>query len=94
MKIKTETICAIATGNGIGAIAIVRVSGPDSKKICSRCFSKGLSDIESHTLHFGTITAADGVQVDEVLSHDTNAVGTLARPTSCVHRIVRADHVP
>ena len=67
MNIKTETICAIATGNGIGAIAIVRVSGPDSKKICSRCFSKGLSDIESQTLHFGTITAADGVQVDEVL---------------------------
>jgi tRNA modification GTPase len=67
MNVKTETICAIATGNGIGAIAIVRVSGPDSKAILTKCFSKDLSLVKSHTLHFGTISDNDGIQVDEVL---------------------------
>ena len=67
MNAKTETICAIATGNGIGAIAIVRISGPDSKAILIKCFSKDLSSVKSHTLHFGTISDNDGIQVDEVL---------------------------
>jgi tRNA modification GTPase len=67
MNVKTETICAIATGNGIGAIAIVRISGPDSKAILIKCFSKDLSSVKSHTLHFGTISDNDGIQVDEVL---------------------------
>lgn len=67
MTVKTETICAIATGNGIGAIAIARVSGPDSKAILTKCFSKDLSSVKSHTLHFGTISDNDGIQVDEVL---------------------------
>ena len=67
MTVKTETICAIATGNGIGAIAIARVSGPDSKAILTKCFSKDLSLVKSHTLHFGTISDNDGIQVDEVL---------------------------
>ncbi len=62
-----DTICAIATGNAIGAIAIIRLSGPDSIAILQKSFSKELSNEESHTLHFGLFKNEEGNLVDEVL---------------------------
>ena len=67
MDLKLDTICALATGSGIGAIAVVRISGADSRKILSQCFSKDLSKAQSHTIHIGTISGNDGTQKDEVL---------------------------
>lgn len=62
-----DTICALSTANGMGAIAVIRVSGPQALRITSRIFSKNLVEKESHTAHFGYIKAADGALIDEVL---------------------------
>lgn len=61
-----ETIVAKATANGIGAIALIRLSGNKAIDICNACFSKDLSAAEANTIHFGSIIDAEGV-VDEVL---------------------------
>ena len=64
---KLETICAIATAPGIGAIAVVRLSGEDAIIICNKIFTgKDLTKVDSHTAHFGTIKNGDKI-VDEVL---------------------------
>ncbi len=63
----TDTICALATPSGIGAIAIIRLSGTDAIIICNKVFfGKDLSKVDSHTIHFGTLRDGDRV-VDEVL---------------------------
>lgn len=64
---QTDTICAPATGNSGGAIAVIRVSGPQSLKTLSQCFSKDLSKEQSHTLHFGMFQSVNGEPIDEVL---------------------------
>jgi len=62
-----ETIVALATATGNGAIAVVRVSGPDAIAIVNRIFrGKDLAQQPSHTIHFGTIRDGDEV-LDEVL---------------------------
>ncbi|HEO8420272.1 tRNA uridine-5-carboxymethylaminomethyl(34) synthesis GTPase MnmE [Niallia sp. FSL W8-0635] len=54
-----DTIAAISTPMGEGAIAIVRLSGPDSIKIADKLFksigNKKLSEVASHTIHYGHI---------------------------------------
>lgn len=63
----TSTICAIATPPGIGAIAIIRLSGNDAINICNKVFNgSDLTKVDSHTVHFGTIRN-EGKIVDEVL---------------------------
>lgn len=62
-----DTICAIATSQGVGAIAIIRVSGEDSIKIVNKIFKgKDLEKVESHTINYGHITDGDKI-IDEVL---------------------------
>jgi tRNA modification GTPase len=61
-----ETICALATPQGIGAIAMIRLSGPDAIAISQKIFSRDLSKVESHKAVFGKIQA-DGEIVDEVV---------------------------
>jgi len=61
-----DTICALSTANGMGAIAVVRVSGPLAIAIVNTVFSKNIADAGSHTAHFGVLK--DGEQIiDEVL---------------------------
>lgn len=67
MKYAEDTICAIATGNAVGAIAIIRLSGSKAIEILQKSFSKDLSQVESHTLHFGGFKNEDGNLIDEVL---------------------------
>ena len=67
MNSAVDTICARATAVGIGAIAVIRISGPESISIVSKCFSKSLSSVGSHTVHFGIFKNANGVALDEVL---------------------------
>lgn len=63
----SDTICAIATAPGIGAIAVIRLSGEEAITICNKVFfGKDLTTVESHTAHFGTIRDEDKI-VDEVL---------------------------
>jgi len=62
-----DTICALATPNGIGAIALIRISGPKSLVLTEQFFSKPLQDKASHTSHFGLFSAPDKTLIDEVL---------------------------
>jgi tRNA modification GTPase len=64
----TDTIVALATPAGTGAIGVIRLSGADAIQIANRVFiGKDLSKQASHTLHFGKIS--DGqVVIDEVLA--------------------------
>jgi len=62
-----EPICALATASGVGAIAVVRVSGEGAIDLTNRYFrGKDLTKAESHTVHFGTIHQG-GTLIDEVL---------------------------
>ena len=62
-----DTICAIATSQGVGAIAIIRISGEDSIKIVNKIFKgKDLEKVESHTINYGHITDGDKI-IDELL---------------------------
>jgi len=62
-----DTICALATPNGVGAIAIIRLSGSKSKSILKVCFSKDLENAVSHTCHFGNFLSLQKELIDEVL---------------------------
>lgn len=69
--ITNDTIVALATPSGAGAIAVIRVSGKDAIAITEACFKsvkaqKSLSDQKTHTLHLGHIVDEEKY-VDEVL---------------------------
>jgi tRNA modification GTPase len=64
-----DTIVALATPAGVGAIAVIRLSGKDALQIADRFFyGKKLSRQASHTAHFGTIRADNQQIIDEVLA--------------------------
>lgn len=71
-SINTDTIVALATPQGIGAIGVIRLSGPRAIEICESVFAtknltkKTLNDKDSHTIHFGVIHDND-IILDEVL---------------------------
>ena len=61
-----DTIAAISTALGIGAISIIRVSGPESIDIVNKIFDKNLKNAKSHTIHYGHIYENNKI-IDEVL---------------------------
>lgn len=62
-----STICAISTSLGVGAISIIRVSGPDAIKIVNNLFDgKDLTKVPTHTIHYGHIVFNKEI-IDEVL---------------------------
>ena len=62
-----DTIVALATAQGISAIAVVRLSGTDAISIAQKCFpGKNLEEQPSHTLHFGNFYHDEKI-IDEVL---------------------------
>lgn len=62
-----DTICAISTSLGIGAISIIRVSGEEAINKVAKLFDgKNLNEVKSHTIHYGHIIS-DGEIIDEVL---------------------------
>jgi len=67
MNAPTDLICALATSSGIGALSIIRVSGPKAKSMLLSHFSKNLSEAASHSIHFGLLSDSDGRALDEVL---------------------------
>ena len=67
----TDTIAAIATGMTNSGIGIVRVSGEDAFSIVDKIYrsksgTKKLSEMKSHTIHYGHIVDGDEV-IDEVM---------------------------
>ena len=62
-----DTICAISTSLGVGAISIVRLSGPEAIAITNKIYKgKDLTKVESHTINYGHIYENDKI-IDEVL---------------------------
>jgi len=63
-----DTICAISTSQGVGAIAIIRVSGTESIDITNKIFKgKDLTQVDTHTINYGHIVDNSGNIIDEVL---------------------------
>lgn len=66
--LQLDPIAALATAPGIGAIAVIRVSGEGAIAITNRLFrGKDLTRQASHTAHFGTVRTSDDSLIDEVL---------------------------
>ena len=67
--IATETIAAISTPPGEGAIALVRISGPAAVSIAEKIFrgKKRPSRFASHIQYFGDIVTESGGLIDEVM---------------------------
>ena len=62
-----DTIAALATPDGVGAIGVLRLSGANTFPILNKVFSiKNLAAKEGYTIHFGKIKDGDTV-LDEVL---------------------------
>lgn len=68
---KTDTIAAIATAMSNSGIGIIRISGDEALDVADRIFrpkkgSRKVSDMETHTIHYGYVTDGDEV-IDEVM---------------------------
>ncbi|MDX2072648.1 MAG: tRNA uridine-5-carboxymethylaminomethyl(34) synthesis GTPase MnmE [Haliscomenobacter sp.] len=64
----SDTIIALATPPGVGAIGVIRLSGPAAIQLVDAVFhGKKLSEQASHTIHFGTIRDEKDQILDEVL---------------------------
>ncbi len=66
---REDTIAAIATPLGEGAIGVVRVSGGESITAIGKLFSGSihLCEVSTHTVHYGRLVDASGDAIDEVL---------------------------
>lgn len=65
---KNDTIIALSTPSGVGAIAVIRLSGSNAIVIVNQFFKgKDLSKVASHTIHFGKILDYKNNEIDEVL---------------------------
>ncbi|WP_231491622.1 tRNA uridine-5-carboxymethylaminomethyl(34) synthesis GTPase MnmE [Pedobacter sp. Leaf170] len=63
-----DTIIALSTPPGSGAIGVIRLSGPDAIRLSNAVFyGKNLEEQASHTLHFGLIKDGESI-VDEVVA--------------------------
>jgi len=58
-----DTICAIATPPGAGAIAIVRVSGPQVRALAARLF-RARGDLQPRVATYGTVVDENGAAID------------------------------
>ena len=61
-----DTIAAISSALGVGAISIIRISGDKSLDIINKIFDKDLTNVKSHTIHYGHIVDNNEI-IDEVL---------------------------
>ena len=73
-----DTIVAISTSVGEGAISIIRLSGHDALNIASKVFTKDLTKVDSHIIHYGFITS-NNEKIDEVLVSVMKAPKTFTR---------------
>lgn len=67
-----DTICALATPNGTGALGIIRLSGNEAFNIISRVFKgKDLRNQASHTVHYGYIVAPGSAESSKEIPGQT-----------------------
>ena len=64
-----DTIAAISTALGVGAISIIRISGQNALNIVNNIFDKDIKNVPSHTIHYGHIIDKKDKNkiIDEVL---------------------------
>ena len=71
MSLPTDTIAAISTPSGPGAIGILRLSGPEAASIVEKCFQplgpKGLREHKPRELVYGDLLDSGGQPIDRVL---------------------------
>lgn len=68
MNNNQDTIIALSTPSGSGAIGVIRLSGPDAISLTNTVFAgKDLEKQDTHTLHFGLVKDGDHI-VDEVVA--------------------------
>ena len=60
-----DTIAAVATTIGESSINVIRISGKDSINVANKIFSKDISNVSSHTVHYGFMIENDE-KIDEV----------------------------
>lgn len=60
-----DTIAAVATTIGESSINVIRISGKDSINVANKIFSKDISNVSSHTVHYGFMMENDE-KIDEV----------------------------
>ena len=70
-SISSDTIIALATPSGVGAVAMIRISGDQAIEIVNKHFTskygfKDLTKVDSHTIHLGNLKNGDRI-LDEVL---------------------------
>ena len=74
-----DTIAAISTTMGVGAISIIRVSGNDAIDIVNKIYKgKDLTKVESHNINYGHIIENNNI-IDEVLISIMKAPRTFTR---------------
>jgi tRNA modification GTPase len=69
--VPNDTIIALATSSGVGAIAVIRLSGEKAIEIVNQHFhskfkNKSLTNVKTHTIHLGNIVDSEHI-IDEVL---------------------------
>ena len=71
MSLQTDTIAAVSTPPGPGAIGILRLSGPEAASIAEKCFQplgpKGLREHKPRELVYGDLLDSGGQPIDRVL---------------------------
>ena len=60
-----DTIAAVATTIGESSINVIRISGKESINVANKIFSKDISNVSSHTVHYGFIVE-NNEKIDEV----------------------------
>ena len=82
-----DTIAAVSTPQGVGGIAVIRVSGDEAFQITDRIFytksGKKLIETETHKIVYGFIKDEDGCTIDEVLVSKMNAPHTFTGENVC-----------
>lgn len=69
MYSQEENIIALSTPSGVGAIAVIRLSGPEVIGIVDQFFfGKNLTRVEGHTVHYGKIRDEEGNMIDECMA--------------------------
>ena len=75
----SDTICAISTSLGVGAVSMIRVSGKEAISIVNNLFDgDDLNNCDTHTIHYGFIVN-DNEKIDEVLVTVMRAPKTFTR---------------
>lgn len=78
-----DTICAIATPYGVGAISVIRVSGDDAIFIVNKVFKgKSLEEAKPNTIHYGYIVDGKDI-IDEVMVSVFHAPKSFTGENSC-----------